>query len=308
MRSCIILALSGAVALWPQGAPRPRQAVAAAAEERNGVLRVVDAKSGSEVVLVGTMHYNPHSIALTKKIVAQEAAAGKLVAVAVESCPTRWNATLKMQPAGSFLRSLCDNEMQAGAEAGEELAGAKTALVDQTIEDTGARAVQILRLTLAELCSPWNGGWGRIGADLGLGFAQVNSAGGLGLSSILDPRLLVGFPISLVRYPLAIGIKSPLFLALVASLYVLVTGGDEPPPEGDVETLIDLAETLAFVALETAVLGRVLLVGLLEERNFVLARNIRRACLEKPGGTVVGVLGMAHLNGVRSLLKESRIV
>ena len=38
------------------------------------------------------------------------------------------------------------------------------------------------------------------------------------------------------------------------------------------------------------------------------ARNIRKACLKKPGGTVVGVLGLAHLNGVRSLLRESRIM
>ena len=41
-------------------------------------------------------------------------------------------------------------------------------------------------------------------------------------------------------------------------------------------------------AVEFVVLGRVLLVGLLEERNYVLARNIRKACFNaKPGGTLV---------------------
>eukprot|EP00966_Prymnesium_polylepis_P270883 6257978-Prymnesium_polylepis.1 len=59
---------------------------------------------------------------------------------------------------------------------------------------------------------------------------------------------------------------------------------------------------------------RVGLVALLEERNYVLARSIRRACREQPaaadgGGeppAVVAVLGMAHLNGVRQLLSQSR--
>ena len=59
---------------------------------------------------------------------------------------------------------------------------------------------------------------------------------------------------------------------------------------------------------ETLFLGRVLLVGLLEERNFVLARNIRKACLAKPGGSVVAILGMAHCTGVGKILRESRLV
>ena len=74
-----------------------------------------------------------------------------------------------------------------------------------------------------------------------------------------------------------------------------------------------LLPSIAVAALETVVLGRVFLVGLLEERNFVIARNIRRACLapgKKGGGgrTVVAVLGMAHVSGVKRLLTESRLV
>jgi hypothetical protein len=276
-----------------------------------GVITLRDAKSRTRVRLVGSMHFNPHSIALAQRIVAEEASAGGLRAVAVESCPTRWNATLRMQPAGSLLRSLCDNEMQAAAEAAEA-AGAVTALVDQTIEDTGARVRQIFGATLAELCTPWDGGWSRILEDLTLGCGQVLSSGGLGLSSILDPRLLLGFPVSLGRYPLSIGIKSPLVGAAAVALLFLVSQGEEtPPPATELEQLLDIAESLAFVALESIILGRVLLVALLEERNYVLARNIRKACLAKsasPDGAVVAVLGMAHLNGVGSLLRDSRIV
>ena len=73
----------------------------------------------------------------------------------------------------------------------------------------------------------------------------------------------------------------------------------------------DLLASLAISALETVVLGRVLLVGLLEERNFALARSIRRASQARGTGrgeTVVAVLGMAHLNGVKRILTTSRVV
>ena len=40
----------------------------------------------------------------------------------------------------------------------------------------------------------------------------------------------------------------------------------------------------------------------------VLARNIRKVCLAKPGGSVVAVLGMAHCTGVGKILRESRLV
>ena len=84
------------------------------------------------------MHYNPSSIALAQQTVDYEAEQNGVRAVLVESCPTRWNATLDAQPPGSLLRSLCDNEMQAGAEAGERV-GATLVLGDQEIETTLAR-------------------------------------------------------------------------------------------------------------------------------------------------------------------------
>ena len=42
----------------------------------------------------------------------------------------------------------------------------------------------------------------------------------------------------------------------------------------------DLLQAAGFSLLETLLLGRVFLVGLLEERNYVLARNIRAASMQ----------------------------
>jgi hypothetical protein len=97
---------------------------------------------------------------------------------------------------------------------------------------------------------------------------------------------------------------SPLLHGIL-SLIVLAANQDF----GAEDTALELAGSLAFAAFETIVLGRVLLVALLEERNYVLARNIRKAAFgAKPDGTIVAVLGMAHLNGVAALLESSRIV
>ena len=52
-----------------------------------------------------------------------------------------------------MVRLICDNEMQAAAEAGAAY-GVPLELADQTIEDTGRRASQLLALTLAQLATP----------------------------------------------------------------------------------------------------------------------------------------------------------
>lgn len=75
------------------------RAVAAAGPD-GAVLRFVDCKTRQTVVLVGCMHYNPQSITLAAQTVRDEARAGRLRAVVIESCSTRWNNTLKVQPAG----------------------------------------------------------------------------------------------------------------------------------------------------------------------------------------------------------------
>lgn len=265
------------------------------------VLSLIDPKTRSKVVLVGAMHYNPRSVRLAREVVEQEAAGGRLRAVAVESCETRWNEILEVQPAGSLMRALCDNEMQSATEVGED-AGARVELVDQTIEVTSKRIAQLFALTLVDALTPWNGGWSRIIDDCSCAWEQVGGDG-LKADAYLDPRLLLGAPLSIVRYPLALGLKSPVLAVLVGVTYLVFTR--EP---ADDETIVGLAGALGFALAETIVLTRVLLVGLLEERNYVIARNIRKACLAKPGGSVVAILGMAHCTGVGKLLRESRIV
>jgi hypothetical protein len=83
------------------------------------VLRCTDRSTQVDVKLVGTMHCNPASIALTRNCVKATAESGSLASVLIEACPTRWNRTLTMQPRGSLLRRLFDNEMQAAAEEAE---------------------------------------------------------------------------------------------------------------------------------------------------------------------------------------------
>ena len=205
------------------------------------LLRFVDPKTQGEVVLVGTMHYNPSSIALAADTVRAAAEAQELRAVLVESCPTRWNATLAMQPqgshkpihhshshshirhspylshtcrilvaylshtcslplplphsplsilvaylshtcrilvaylfAGSLLRTVCDNEMQAAAEVAEAY-GRPVELGDQTLETTFLRIGQLLALTLVQLLTPQ--GWQRIAEDFALGSEQLSCPG-----------------------------------------------------------------------------------------------------------------------------------
>jgi pheromone shutdown protein TraB len=56
--------------------------------------------------------------------------------------------------------------------------------------------------------------------------------------------------------------------------------------------------------LEIVFLSRLFLKALLETRNDILARSIRDACADSNTGTVVAVLGAAHLNGVQARLLE----
>ena len=66
-----------------------------------------------------------------------------------------------------------------------------------------------------------------------------------------------------------------------------------------------VTQALGIALLLLLLLGRASLVGLMEERDAVLARNIRRACQGERGREVVVVLGAAHVNGVRRLLIQS---
>ena len=116
-------------------------------------------------MLVGTMHYNPASIDLAAGTVRDLTAADDLATVVLETCETRWTKTLKMQPAGSLMRNLLDNEFQAATEA----AGPATKIVlgDQRIEALGASAKACVKSTWDDFTSPVGGGWKRLLDDVG---------------------------------------------------------------------------------------------------------------------------------------------
>ena len=147
------LLLGTAIAGLRIAAPSVGQVVS---PQDGAILRFVDCKTQQKVVLVGSMHYNPRSIQLAAEAVRAEAEAGTLRSVVVESCPTRWNNTMKNQPKGTFLRSLFDNEMQAAAEVAEEC-GCPVALGDQAIEDTARRMAQLTGATMVEVLTPFSG-------------------------------------------------------------------------------------------------------------------------------------------------------
>ena len=303
---------------------------------RGSVLTCSDRKTSARVTLVGTVHFNPASIRLAETAVRDAAADGALRAVALESCPMRWNATMQQQPAGSVLRSLLDNEMQAAAEVADEVDGVEIVLVDQPIDQTTSRLVRLFGLTLVDLVTPWSGGWGRIFRDIRQGYAQVVSSGSAGpidggrrvLERALDPSLLAGGPVALGRYLLAFAVTSPALCALLIAttayyaVYFGLVSGDgawtavtwspastEPiATVGEGAILVDARAFVAFQLVQWVVYARVFLVALLEERNRVIARNIRHAA-ERGGrdATVVAILGVAHLDGVRALLSEDEI-
>ena len=144
------------------------------------------------------------------------------------------------------------------------------------------------------------------------GLTTVSCEGeAIGPAALLDPALLLATPVTAIRYPLAAIVKSPWLLlpllggfGLVAQDFAAAADPAAPPV-----SLEELGGAIAFAMLETLVVGRVFLVGLLEERNFALARNIRKAHFATKGGdTVVAILGAAHLNGVKRLLTSTRVV
>ena len=264
------------------------------------VLRCRDRATQADVVLVGTMHGNPASIRLARSAVCEAAERGSLSSVLLEACPTRWDRTLAMQPEGSIMRRLFDNEMQAASEAAESY-GVAVQLVDQAVEITVPRLRSLSLLTLRQLLTPWAGGWKHISDDYRRGLARLQSADGIGMADLLEDGLVRNTPLTLLR--------SPVVLALIAftSLVVAAVGW---PDEATMAALMDdlaavVTQALGIALLQMLLLGRVALVGLLEERDVILAQSIRRACQGEHEREVVVVLGAAHVNGVRRLLLQS---
>jgi len=269
------------------------------------VARFTEADTGVPVILVGTVHCNPASIDLAAATVREANSRDRIRAVCVELCDTRWNATAERllnatagsASAPSLKRWLLLDEFVAAFQAtmacDEDI---RFDLVDQPIETTAHRLASLSKQTVVDIASGPSG-WRRIADDIrSSGATLVGMA-----AAVKDPALLAGMPVTLLR-TLATTPLGLLLIAFLVSVGPLVDSVDPSPPAD--RQFVEVALALAVLATEV----RAALVGLLEERNAVMAGNIRRAC-QRPSsrgqaGGVVAILGLAHVNGVRQILEQ----
>jgi len=237
--------------------------------------------------------------------------------VVIESCSDRWEKILKRQPKGSFLRLLLDNEMQTAQEICDYYQK-PVVLGDQNISHTIFRLKETFTQTLKDVTNPVQG-WMLVGKDVSSAIkdaffipeSSVNNLKYLTFGNFIDINLIINFPVSIIRYILAILLKSP---AVTPILFVFgyILAYSNPSPVSNELDLKDFVESIPIFILEFALLGRTFLVALLNERNEILARNIRESCrkMQQKGDSeinsgdlvCIAVLGMAHSNGVANIL------
>ena len=284
----------------------------------------VEPRTRTRVVLVGCMHFNPHSVALATREIAERGERGALGAVVLEQCERRWRrAQERADPnASAWKRLLLTNEMQAAADACEKY-GARLVLGDQGIEELGGALKAEAKRTVADLLSPHEGGWVRVARDLTEGAEESffsSGADGLRATDLLDPRLVLTAPVTLIRYPAALLLKAPKTAAFVLGWFgalalapAWVPAFSDSMPSGvGAEALV-----LALEVAQILLVSRVGMTALLRKRNEILAAKIHEACVAEAqavegaaggggdGGserTVVAVLGAAHCNGVHAIL------
>ena len=254
------------------------------------VLRMRDATTNQEISLVGTVHYNPASVARSKEEVtlALEKNQQQLGAVVVESCQSRWTKSLELAPPGSATSQFIKSEMQ-GAVGVALQSGVPVMLGDADAGPFLERVRSLAKQTIREFGSPLSG-WGSIYRD----FARtlpgtlnpedvaksdllLEGEAPIGPADFARPDVLLGFVASLVRYPAAFALKAPVPFAIFASfLFALDSTAGELDElaavslqQGDVLSL-PIAASFIFTSLTTGLsvmTARLLLVAFLEERN-----------------------------------------
>jgi hypothetical protein len=245
--------------------------------------------TGVLVKLVGCMHYNPTSIQLTADTINELGRDNRLGSVVIESCDIRWNQTKAFNPA---VQALLQSEMKTACDLAMGDYQRPVILGDQRINITVAGMKSGAKETLTDLSTPWNGGWGRYWSNVTMARAEALPFGSTYLSpfSFLDPKLLLGLPVSLIKYPLSYFFKAPLqttaFFALVfavdqqatADAATLLLLDDTTTTTTTALGLQDYVGSLAVAALEIAFFARIFLKDLLVERNKLLAQNILEQC------------------------------
>eukprot|EP00929_Paragymnodinium_shiwhaense_P061258 TRINITY_DN30592_c0_g1_i3.p1 TRINITY_DN30592_c0_g1~~TRINITY_DN30592_c0_g1_i3.p1 ORF type:complete len:351 (-),score=82.04 TRINITY_DN30592_c0_g1_i3:857-1909(-) len=200
------------------------------------LFKTKDSQSGSEVWLLGSMHFSPLSSLCAGSVVESLSKDGRLGAVVLELDEARWNRTLEMQPPGSPLRWLLDNEMQSAAEPAER-AGVPVVFGD--VEETGFDDEMRGELAVAvgDLLDPLGGGWQRTvdGIVEGLRIdgqtlaapapkeGNASKAQETAVSAQVMFYLLLGTPLSIMKSFFALMLDAPYnFVSLVLAVPFLV--------------------------------------------------------------------------------------
>lgn len=287
------------------------------------VIRFRDAVTKQQISLVGTMHFNPASIARAREEVLKQAK-DKLGAVVVESCISRWNRSLEIAPPGSSAQQLTLSEMQVAAGVAFEQ-GVPVMLGDADVGPLTDRLRKGAVRFFKDALMPFDGGWQSILEDYVRTISKIVNTTDVAASAlllereaplsfldILQPTLLLGLPKAILSYVFSFAIKAPiafaiffsslLTLEMVAQIFdsTIESGlSGSGGTEAIVFPIAALSLLLNIVSL--FLLPRLLLVEMLEQRNAQLARSIRRAAKEQ-NGSVVAILGAAHVNDVARLL------
>ncbi|GFH48495.1 hypothetical protein CTEN210_04971 [Chaetoceros tenuissimus] len=252
------------------------------------IIKFQEPKTNTTVVLIGTMHYNPQSIATVTNTVQNLANEKSLASVLVESCDVRWNTTMELLKTkrGQIFEPVLMSEMKAASDVAMEN-GIPVVLGDQRINVTGDMLGETFRETFVELANPFGGGWGRLINEFQqkAEIALPSGDGYLNAKSILDPRLLIAAPVSFAKYPLSFLARNPIstsiVFAFIGALTVLdaTTSGDVSFMDASIEEqIISILSSFAVAGLEFALFGRLMVQVLLYERNEIIAKNILEQC------------------------------
>lgn len=188
-------------------------------------------------------------------------------------------------------------------------------LGDQNISLTNGRFQEELFASFTDIFNPLK--WQSLGSDIFTAGKQTlflpssENFDFLSAKDFLDPSLLLAAPLSFLRYPLAIALKSPFFFITVTLTLLFAENNNYFGESVGDNNSIEIFKSLVASILELLLLGRPFLVALLHERNVVLADKIRESCraIKKqgiPNRVCVVILGMAHSNGVANILTNEQ--
>jgi len=183
------------------------------------ILEFIEPSTNVTVLLIGSMHYNPASIALVENTLEELGSTKKLGSVIIESCDIRWNKTQEIldKNPNPNEKDFLGNEMRAAWEISSLKYNRPTILGDQRINVTVDALKASLKDTVQDIFIRGPNGWKHSLEEIQDGWSQTTPINndnllpseknqglqGLNALSFLDPRILISLPVSLVKYPLS---------------------------------------------------------------------------------------------------------